>query len=145
MRRSSISMVKNTRASVIVSRSKTTRRWSTRSFVSVIRGSLSNRADPVYHSGDESAQSGPKSYHCEHAMRSCTRLLTALFQTVGLLVGSMIVAQQIVNNKLDPSYFVFFVTYLAQVSRIILDSPNNPRHPSSSMAHSICLGQCTEP
>jgi hypothetical protein len=30
----------------------------------------------------------------------------------------MIVAQQIVNNQLDPSYFVFFITYLAQVGRI---------------------------
>lgn len=28
----------------------------------------------------------------------------------------MIVAQQIVNKELDASYFVFFVTYLAQVS-----------------------------
>ena len=30
----------------------------------------------------------------------------------------MIVAQRVVNGQLKPSHFVFFVTYLAQVSRI---------------------------
>jgi hypothetical protein len=35
----------------------------------------------------------------------------------------MIVAQQIVNGELKRIYFVFFVTYLAQVSRIALDIP----------------------
>ena len=38
------------------------------------------------------------------------------FQTVGLLVGSMIVAQRVVNGQLDPSRFVLFIAYLAQVS-----------------------------
>ncbi|KAF8490345.1 hypothetical protein F5888DRAFT_1808164 [Russula emetica] len=42
-------------------------------------------------------------------------LVQNLIITVGLLVGCMIVAQKIVNNQLDPSYFVFFVTYLAQL------------------------------
>ena len=106
--------------------SKPTKGLSTGSFVGDIRGSVCNRVDTACYSGGESAQSGAKSYHCERTMRNCTRLLTALLQTVGLLVGSLIVAQRIVNHQLDPSYFVFFVTYLAQVSRITLDSPNNP-------------------
>jgi ATP-binding cassette subfamily B (MDR/TAP) protein 6 len=42
-------------------------------------------------------------------------LVQNLIITVGLLVGSMIVAQRIVNNQLDPSYFVFFIAYFAQL------------------------------
>jgi hypothetical protein len=52
-----------------VIRSRIIKRSSTGSFVSDTRGPLSNRADIVYYSGDESSQSGPKSYHCEHAVR----------------------------------------------------------------------------
>ena len=50
---------------------------------------------------------------------SCSLLLMSLFQGVGLLVGSMIVARRIVIGQLDPSYFIFFITYLAQVSSIM--------------------------
>ena len=57
-----------------------------------------------------------KNYHVS-TLCVCTHLSTAFFQTIGLLVESMIVAQQIVDHELDPSYFVFFVAYLAQVSR----------------------------
>ncbi|KAI0044969.1 hypothetical protein FA95DRAFT_1522067 [Auriscalpium vulgare] len=35
--------------------------------------------------------------------------------TVGLLVGSLIVAQRVVRGQLTPSDFVFFITYLAQL------------------------------
>ncbi|KAI0058695.1 hypothetical protein BV25DRAFT_1901938 [Artomyces pyxidatus] len=35
--------------------------------------------------------------------------------TVGLLVGSLIVAQRVVRGQLYPSDFVFFITYLAQL------------------------------
>ncbi|KAI9457421.1 hypothetical protein F5148DRAFT_1287661 [Russula earlei] len=42
-------------------------------------------------------------------------LVQNLIITVGLLVGSMIVARRIVNHQLDPSYFIYFITYLAQL------------------------------
>jgi ATP-binding cassette subfamily B (MDR/TAP) protein 6 len=51
---------------------------------------------------------------CGHALV----FLTVLCQTVGLLVGSMIVAHRIVKDQLDRKYFVFFIVYLAQVGPI---------------------------
>lgn len=36
-------------------------------------------------------------------------------QTLGLLVGAMIVALRVTKGQSDPSDFVFFITYLAQV------------------------------
>jgi hypothetical protein len=53
-------------------------------------------------------------------VRDVNSLQEALFQTVGLLVGSMIVARRVVNGELDPSRFVLFIVYLAQVSIITL-------------------------
>lgn len=53
----------------------------------------------------------------------CAVLETSFFQTVGFLVGSMIVAQRVVNGQLDPSRFVLFVTYLTQVSLITCGNP----------------------
>jgi len=46
-------------------------------------------------------------------------LVQNLIIGVGLLVGSMIVARRIVFGQLDASYFIFFITYLAQVSPIL--------------------------
>jgi ABC-type transport system involved in Fe-S cluster assembly fused permease/ATPase subunit len=37
------------------------------------------------------------------------------FQTLGLLVGSMVVAMRVVKGDSKPSDFVIFITYLAQV------------------------------
>ncbi|KAH9020826.1 hypothetical protein EDB85DRAFT_2152777 [Lactarius pseudohatsudake] len=42
-------------------------------------------------------------------------LIQNLILTVGLLVGSMIVAHKVVNGQLKPSDFVFVVTYLVQL------------------------------
>ena len=38
-----------------------------------------------------------------------------LLQTLGLLVGSMIVALRVTRGESEPYEFVFFITYLAQV------------------------------
>jgi hypothetical protein len=42
-------------------------------------------------------------------------LILFVLQTVGLLVGSLVVALRVTNGQLAASDFVFFVTYLAQV------------------------------
>jgi len=52
-------------------------------------------------------------------------LVQNLIITVGLLVGSMIVAQRVVNHQLYPSDFVLFIAYLAQVSSIVWGSRTN--------------------
>lgn len=39
-----------------------------------------------------------------------------VYQTLGLLVGSMIVASRVTHGLARPSEFVMFITYLAQVS-----------------------------
>ena len=42
-------------------------------------------------------------------------------QTVGLLVGTLIVAQRVTVGTLKASDFVFFITYLAQVRPLRFD------------------------
>lgn len=46
----------------------------------------------------------------------CLNLLNSL-QTIGLLVGSYIVALRVTRGESDPSEFVVFITYLAQVGK----------------------------
>jgi hypothetical protein len=50
---------------------------------------------------------------------SHTNVDLALRQSLGLLVGSMIVALRVTKGTSAPSDFVFFITYLAQVGRVI--------------------------
>ena len=42
-------------------------------------------------------------------------MLTRYMQTLGLLVGAMIVAMRVVRGQSQPHEFVFFITYLAQL------------------------------
>ncbi|KAI0266983.1 hypothetical protein BC834DRAFT_871984 [Gloeopeniophorella convolvens] len=49
------------------------------------------------------------------ASMNLLNLVQSFIITVGLLVGSMIVAHRVVNGLLKPKDFVFFITYLAQL------------------------------
>jgi ATP-binding cassette subfamily B (MDR/TAP) protein 6 len=70
------------------------------------------------HEGERYRESIRKYQSLEYRVMTAMNLLNLiqnLIITVGLLVGSMIVAQRVVNGQLKPSHFVFFVTYLAQL------------------------------
>ncbi|KAF8267679.1 hypothetical protein EI94DRAFT_1729904 [Lactarius quietus] len=70
------------------------------------------------HEGERYRVSIRKYQSLEYRVMMAMNLLNMiqnLIITVGLLVGSMIVAQRVVNGQLEPSDFVFFVTYLAQL------------------------------
>ncbi|KAI0249585.1 hypothetical protein BJV78DRAFT_1129371 [Lactifluus subvellereus] len=70
------------------------------------------------HEGERYRDSIRKYQRLEYRVITSMNLLNLvqnLIITVGLLVGSMIVAYRVVNGELEPSDFVFFVTYLAQL------------------------------
>jgi ATP-binding cassette subfamily B (MDR/TAP) protein 6 len=61
-------------------------------------------------------KSGAKLYHLVRCLRFNTEAQSLrLTQSIGLLVGSMIVALRVTRGQSTASDFVIFITYLAQV------------------------------
>ncbi|KAH9957336.1 hypothetical protein BC827DRAFT_1226357 [Russula dissimulans] len=84
------------------------------------------------HEGERYRDSIRKYQTLEYRAISAMNLLNLvqnLIISVGLLVGSMIVAHRVVIGQLDASYFIFFITYLAQLY--------NPLNMLGSMYRSI--------
>lgn len=71
-----------------------------------------------HHSLLELAESRSELHNREWSVvtRSFCLCSTVSFQTFGLLVGAMIVASRVTRGLSQPHEFVFFITYLAQVS-----------------------------